>query len=143
MCIRDRLFPFTLSTHFPDEALTIVKWDPKHVISAVYWEGDKQQYQVKRFLVEQSKDPVQFITDHADSKLVIHSLVSHPSITVRYDKRSNDRPEEVVDLEDFISVKGYKALGNRLTQYKVKELELMDPIFTPMTPDLELSLIHI
>ncbi|MBK9535549.1 MAG: DNA gyrase/topoisomerase IV subunit A [Flavobacteriales bacterium] len=132
-----QLFPFTLSTHFPDAALTIVKWNPKVVVSAVYWEGEKQQYQVKRFMVEQSKEPVHFITDHADSKLAIHSLVPHPNITVRFDKRSNDRPDEVVDLEDFITVKGYKALGNRLTQYKVKDLELMDPVFTPMTPDLE------
>lgn len=132
-----QLFPFTLSTHFPDEAMTIVKWDPKAVVSAVYWEGEKQQYQVKRFLVEPSKDPITFITDHADSKLAIHSLVSHPRITVSYDKRSNDRPDEEVDLEDFISVKGYKALGNRLTQYKVKDLQMIDPVYTPMTPDLE------
>jgi topoisomerase-4 subunit A len=70
-----QLFPFALSTHFPDETRTVVKWDPKDTISAVYWEGEKQQYQVKRFLIETAKDPVPFITEHPDSKLVLHSLV--------------------------------------------------------------------
>ena len=55
-----QLLPFALSTHFPDEAVTVVKWNPKAVITAVYWEGDKQQYNVKRFNPESAKDPVQF-----------------------------------------------------------------------------------
>lgn len=132
-----QLFPFVLSTHFPDDALTVVKWDPRTVLSVVYWEGDKQQYHVKRFNVEAAKDAVPFITEHPDSKLAIHSLMDHPRIKVSFDKRSNDRPDEEVDLAAFISVKGQKALGNRLTPFKVKDLELLDPVFVAMTPDLE------
>ena len=132
-----QLLPFALSTHFPDEAVTVVKWDPKAVISAVYWEGEKQVYQVKRFQVEPAKDPVQFISDHPDSKLAIHTLVGHPRLKVAFDKRSADRPDEEVDLEAFIAVKGVKALGNRLTTFKVKDLELLDPVYIPMTPELE------
>ena len=134
-----QLFPFLLSTHFPDDVLTVVKWDPKAVVSAVYWEGEKEQYQVKRFEVEPSKEPVSFITDHPNSKLALHSLVPQPRINVSFDKRSTDRPDERVDIESFISVKGVKALGNRLTPAKVKELTLLDPVFIPMTPDLEES----
>ncbi|MCB0763194.1 MAG: DNA gyrase/topoisomerase IV subunit A [Flavobacteriales bacterium] len=132
-----QLFPFVITTHFPDNAITVVKWDPKGVICAVYWEGDKQQYQVKRFHAESGKDAVQFITDHPESRLVVHSLVGHPKVKVSFDKRSNDRADEEVDLEDFISVKGVKALGNRLTPFKVKDIELLDQVFIPMTPELE------
>jgi topoisomerase-4 subunit A len=132
-----QLFPFVLSTHFPDDALTVVKWDPKTAISAVYWEGEKQQYQVKRFLAEPAKDAVLFITEHPDSKLVVHSLVPHARVKMSFDKRSNPRDDEEVDLEEFISVKGVKALGNRLTPFKVKDLDLLDPVFVPMTPELE------
>ena len=134
-----QVFPFALSTHFPDNAVTVLKWDPKAAISAVYWEGEKQQYHVKRFVVEPAKDAVSFITEHPDSKLVLHSLVSHPRLKMSFDKRSNDRPEEELDLESFIAVKGVKALGNRLTPFKVKDLELLDPVFIPMTPELEES----
>jgi topoisomerase-4 subunit A len=70
-----QLLPFALSTHFPDDAITVVKWDPKAVVSAVYWEGEKQQFQVKRFQVEAAKDPVRFITEHPDSKLTVAQLV--------------------------------------------------------------------
>ncbi|MEZ4788500.1 MAG: DNA gyrase/topoisomerase IV subunit A [Flavobacteriales bacterium] len=132
-----QLYPFALSTHFPDDAATVVKWDPAMTVSAVYWEGEKEQYQVKRFTIEAAKDPVSFITDNPNSKLTLHSLLPHPRVRIAYDKRSSDRPDEEIDLEDFIAVKGVKALGNRLTTHKVKDLTLLDEVFTPMTPELE------
>ncbi|MBK7481766.1 MAG: DNA gyrase/topoisomerase IV subunit A [Flavobacteriales bacterium] len=132
-----QLLPFALSTHFPDDAITVVKWDPKAVVSAVYWEGEKQVFQVKRFQVEAAKDPVRFITDHPDSKLTLHSLLDHAKVHIVYDKRSSDRPDEEIDLAEFIAVKGVKAIGNRLTQHKVKDLQLLNGVFIPMTPELE------
>ncbi|HPF66678.1 MAG: DNA gyrase/topoisomerase IV subunit A [Flavobacteriales bacterium] len=131
------LLPFALSTHFPDEAVTVVKWDPETVMNVVYWEGEKQQYQVKRFTVDAAKDPVRFITEHPDSRMVVHSLEADPRIRVSYDKRSTDRDDEEVALGSFIAVKGVKALGNRLTPAKVKDIELLDPVFTPITPEQE------
>ncbi|MCW5897854.1 MAG: DNA gyrase/topoisomerase IV subunit A [Flavobacteriales bacterium] len=132
-----QLFPFVLTTHFPDDTITVVKWNPKEVVTAVYWEGEKQQFNVKRFLVEPARDPVGFITDHPDSKLTVHSLMPEPVLHVAYDKRSTSREDEEVDLAAFIGVKGVKALGNRLTPHKVKELTLSTPVFIPMTPELE------
>jgi len=132
-----QLFPFVLSTHFPDNARTVVKWNPKDVLSVVYWEGEKQQMNVKRFEVETARDPVTFITEHPESKMVIHSLVPDPVLHVAYDKRSTSREDEDVKLRDLISVKGVKALGNRLTPHKVKDLTLNTPVFIPMTPELE------
>lgn len=131
------LYPFVLSTHFPDDAITVVKWNPKDVVTAVYWEGEKQQFYVKRFEVEPARDPLSFITEHPDSRLVVHSLVPEPIVHVAYDKRSTSREDEDVDLRDFIAVKGLKALGNRLTPHKVKEITLTTPVFVPMTPELE------
>jgi len=132
-----QLFPFALGTHFPDEAITLVKWDPEVPITAVYWEGEKQQYNVKRFLVESARDPVQFITEHPDSKLALHTLVPETGLHIAFDKRSNDREDEEIALSEFIAVKGVKALGNRLTPYKVKDLKLTGEVFTVMTPELE------
>ena len=132
-----QLFPFVLSTHFPDDAVTVVKWNPKEIVTAVYWEGEKQQYNVKRFEVEPSRDPVSFITDHPESKLVAHSLLPQVEMHIAYDKRSTSRPDEDVDLVAFIGVKGVKALGNRLTPHKVKELTLNSGVFVTMTPELE------
>jgi topoisomerase-4 subunit A len=132
-----QLFPFAMGTHFPDEALTIVKWDPELPITAVYWEGEKQQYNVKRFLPEAARDPVLFISEHPDSKLVLHTLVPETGLHIAFDKRSNDRPDEDIVLSEFIAVKGVKAIGNRLTPYKVKDLKLNGEVFIVMTPELE------
>ena len=33
-----------------------------------------------------------------------------------------------MNIDKFISVKGFKAIGNRLTNGKVKEINLLDPI---------------
>ena len=135
---RYQLFPFVLSTHFPDDVLTVVKWNPKEVITAVYWEGEKEQYNVKRFQIEEpSRDPVCFITEHPNSRLTLHSLMPEVSMHLAYDKRSTSKEDEDIALHEFITVKGVKALGNRLTPHKVKELTLNGPVFTPMTPELE------
>jgi topoisomerase IV subunit A len=132
-----QLFPFVLSTHFPDDVKTVVKWNPKDVVTAVYWEGEKEQFNVKRFEIEPSRDPVLFITEHPNSKLTLHSLVAEPMLHIQFDKRSTNKEDEDVLLAAFISVKGVKALGNRLTPHKVKELTLTTPVFIPMTPELE------
>ncbi|MBL0128881.1 MAG: DNA gyrase/topoisomerase IV subunit A [Flavobacteriales bacterium] len=132
-----QLFPFILSTHFPDDVRTVVKWNPKDILTAVYWEGEKQQFNVKRFEVEPSRDPVIFITEHAESKLFVHSLVKEPELHIAYDKRSTTREDEDIDLAGFIGVKGVKALGNRLTPHKVKEFTLNSAVFIPLTPEME------
>lgn len=132
-----QLFSFVLGTHFPDDALTVVKWNPKDIVTAVYWEGEKQQHMVKRFQVEPARDAVSFITEHPDSKLVLHSLMPEPELHIAYDKRSTSRADEDIDLAGFIGVKGVKALGNRLTPHKVKDLTLKGPVFVPLTPEAE------
>jgi topoisomerase-4 subunit A len=50
-----------------------------------------------------------------------------PKVILQFDKRSNDREDEEIDLVEFISVKGVTAMGNRLTPYKVKALERIEP----------------
>ena len=133
-----QFFPFVLSTHFPDDTLTVVKWNPKDVVSVVYWDGEKQQHNIKRFVIEEaSRDPVRFITEHAESRLVVHSLVPDAAIHVAYDKRSVNKEDEDVSLARAIGVKGVKAIGNRLTPHKVKEITLTTPVFIPMTPEIE------
>jgi len=135
---RVQFFPFALGTHFPDDAATVVKWDPAMVVCAVYWDAEKEQHNVKRFaLDEPARDPVPFITEHAKSRLVLHSLVPRPRVRISFDQRSTARKDEAIDLSRFIEVKGIKALGNRLTPHKVKEITLLDPVFEPNTEEAE------
>lgn len=121
-----KLTTFDLSTHFGADMVVIEKWQPEKPVSVVYYDGEKEQYNVKRFLIEKTDKITPFITEHEDSRLEIVSVAHSPSILIQYDKRSVDREDEEVNLRDFIAVKGMGAMGNRLTQLKVKSIELLE-----------------
>lgn len=136
-----RLYPFDLNIHFADDMIHIEKWNPDKPMSVIYWDGDKEYYYVKRFLLEDSDKPVVFISEHPKSHLEIASTDWKPVINLQFDGRVNKRDNEEVVLEEFIAVKGMKALGNRLTTYKVKSIDVLDSIpFEPEpTPEPEVK----
>jgi topoisomerase-4 subunit A len=118
-----------LSMHFEETTTHIEKWIPNKPISAVYFDGEKEQWMVKRFLAEPSKGWVRFITEHPKSKLVLATTLNYPKIFVRFNKKfkqAQNKMDEMVDLREFISVKGYKAIGNRLTQLPVLNVDLLE-----------------
>ncbi len=126
---------FDLSTHFDEELVVIEKYRPDMVITAVYWEGEKQQYNVKRFHPELSQKPVIFITEHGLSVLDYATTHPHPKINLQFNRRSNDRQDELIDLTEFISVKGMAAMGNRLTTFKLKSMDRIEPEIEPLPAD--------
>ncbi|NNE54542.1 MAG: DNA gyrase/topoisomerase IV subunit A, partial [Flavobacteriales bacterium] len=125
-----KLIGFDLSTHFEDTMIHLEKWLPEKPLSCVYYDGDKENWFVKRFLVEQSTKKVNFITDHENSRLGVVSTLFHPVANVRFNKKfkhTRDKEDEQIELNDFISVKGIKALGNKLSQLPVTEVNIVEP----------------
>jgi topoisomerase-4 subunit A len=118
---------FDLSTHFDEELIVIEKLKSDKPVTAVYWEGEKKQYNVKRFVAEPAQKPVSFITEHEGSYLEFATIHPFPKVVLQFDKRTNDREDEEIDLTEFISVKGIAAMGNRLTSYKVKSIDRVEP----------------
>ena len=119
-----------LTTHFDSDMIVLEKWIPKKPISVIYYDGEKERYYVKRFLIEQEGKEESFISSHPDSQLEIVSTDWRPMADVEFTKeRGKDRkPNMQVDLEQFISVKGINALGNQLTREKINQINLMDPL---------------
>lgn len=128
-----QLLGFDLSTHFPSDMVVLEKFNPKKPMSAIYWDASKEKYYVKRFLVEQSDKKVGFISESEGSYLELISTDFIPRIELEFVKERNkdQRPNEEINLEEFIAVKGLKAQGNTLTTYKVKSINLLDPIEPP------------
>src|SRR5690554_2160651 len=118
---------FDLSICFDDDMIHIEKWQPLKPLNVVYYDGEKEQYNVKRFLLEKTDKVVSFISDHEESKLIIASVLHAPVVNIQYDKRSNDREDEEVVLRDFLALKGVGAMGNRVTSLKVKTITLLEP----------------
>ena len=123
-----KLLPYALSSRFEEDLVHICKLDPEKPMTVIYYDGEKELYYVKRFLVESSSKPVLFINEHEKSFMEMFTLQPQPRIKIEFDKRSGDRPDEEIGLEEFISVKGLKAQGNRLTTHKVKNIELLEPL---------------
>ena len=119
---------YDLATRFePEKTLAVEKFNPKKAISAVYVDGESKQYMVKRFLLETSTVDKEFgfISESIGSRLVCVSTADSPEIELELIKgKSKSKTKEVVSLEDIVDVKGWKALGNRLTQYKVVKVHL-------------------
>ncbi len=119
-----------LTTRFDEEMLVLEKWVPKKPISVIYWEPEKERFYVKRFLIENPDKEERFISDHENAYLEVISTDYYPQAELVFVKPRNkpQKPNETVNLEEFISVKGIKALGNQLTSEKVKDINLLDPL---------------
>ncbi|MFH7002548.1 DNA gyrase/topoisomerase IV subunit A [Flavobacterium bizetiae] len=118
-----------LSTHFEEDMIVLEKFNPKKPISAIYYDGEKERYYLKRFLVENEGKEESFITDHPNSQLEIVSTDYRPVAQLIFAKVKGVQKEDLhIDVEDFIAVKGFKALGNQLTTDKLKQVNLLDPL---------------
>ncbi|RKR12899.1 topoisomerase-4 subunit A [Maribacter vaceletii] len=120
----------TLTSHFEDDMIVLEKWIPKKPLSAVYWDGDKERLAVKRFLIEQENREDLIITEHPKSYLELISTDWRPMVELEFVKpRGKDpKPNVTINLEEFISIKGIKALGNQLTSDKVKNVNSLEAL---------------
>jgi len=118
-----------LSTHFDEDMIVLEKWNPKKPISAIYYDGEKERYFLKRFLVENEGKEESFITDHPNSQLEIVSTDYRPVAQLVFAKVKGVQKDDLhIDVEDFIAVKGFKALGNQLTTDKLRQVNLLEPL---------------
>ena len=118
-----------ITTHFDEDMVVLEKWIPNKPISAIYYDGEKERYYVKRFLVESEGKEEVFITEHPNSQLEIVATDYRPVAELVFTKvKGVQKENQVVDLEAFIAVKGFKALGNQLTTDKLKQVNLLEPL---------------
>ena len=115
-----------LAMHFDDDMIVLEKWNSKKPISAIYFDGEKDRYYIKRFLVELTDKEEIFISNHPKSQLEIVSTDYRPIAEIQYSKRSLQNQE--INLEEFIAVKGIKAQGNQLTTEKIKQVNLLESL---------------
>jgi len=126
-----KLTDFSLTHRFEDDLIHIEKFHPDRPLAVVYYDGEKELHFVKRFFVEQSSKKVLFISEHEESKLDVVSTAMNPRIKVVYNKllkATKNLPDKEEVLNDFIDVKGLKAMGNQLTKLKIKDVELLPEI---------------
>ncbi len=118
-----------VNMHFPDNMVSLEKWIPEKPISAVYYNGIKERYFVKRFLAGQQNNDQKFIPDGSKIQLEMISTDWKPVIELSFSKTAKaSRENEIKSIEDLISIKGIKAIGNQLSSFKIKNIDQLDPI---------------
>jgi topoisomerase-4 subunit A len=120
---------FDLTNRYdPEKTLHLEKFNSKKIISAVYVDGESKQYMVKRFNIETSTMDKEFgfISEGIGSRLVVASTAESPEVEIEVQK-AKDKPKkiETVSLDEIVDVMGWKALGNRLSEYKITKVNLV------------------
>ncbi len=120
----------------PNKVNIIHRLDEQLIVSAIHYEGSSKNYFVKRFQIETStlNKKFLFISETAGSKLVAVSIHPQPIAAIEYTKGKNkERISENIPLTDLIDVKGWKALGNKVSPHNVKKVKIEEPeITSPM-----------
>ena len=124
-----KLVTFDLMNRFDDEYLILQKWNPEQPVTAIYFDGDKQIYFIKRFLLENTTNVQHFMPSEHPKSFIEQVIVSNNAtaeIIFAKDKGKEKDPE-TISIDDFIAVKGIKAIGNQLTKNKVKTINITIP----------------
>jgi topoisomerase-4 subunit A len=122
-----RIVTSDLLLHFNEVPFYLERWDQKRALSAVYFDGIKERFMVKRFELEPRGDGWEcFITEHAKSALHVLTAADRSTVAIRFSKvKGKERDDEQLVLEEFIAVKGWKALGNMLHAGPVLHVHLV------------------
>ncbi len=90
------------------------------IVNALYYDGERKWTMGKRFNIETSttNQRFQFITEHAQSKLA-YAVVGKDPIVKYSIKTKEGKEDKEVDMADFIDVKGWKSMGNKLEEGKI------------------------
>jgi topoisomerase-4 subunit A len=122
---------FDLSNHFPTDLLLIEKFDNNKVWSAALYDADQKYAYLKRFTFEASDKPLNFVGDNPDSKLFILTDTVYPRMKAVFGGNDDFRDPLEIDVDEFIAVKGYKAKGKRISNFKVQTVEELEPTRFP------------
>lgn len=117
----------TTNRYDAPNVVLIEKFNPDKVLSAIYFDGGSKTYYIKRFQIETTtlNKNFNFISDHKQSYLKLVSTEKQPQARVTLIKGKEEEVMEY-DLDMLIDIKGWKALGNKLSTYQVKDLSLIE-----------------
>lgn len=123
------LTSYELTNRFePEQLMLLEKFNPDKIISAIYYDGGSKSYFIKRFRIETTTvdKSFNFITEAKGSYLAVVSTEKQPQIELEFIKEGSKEKETILyDVDMLIDVKGWRAIGNKLSPHKVKGVKLL------------------
>jgi topoisomerase-4 subunit A len=128
---------FDLSNHFEDNILTIEKYEPEKVWTAVFFDADQGYRYLKRFQMEAINNRKQnFVSENPDSRLFLLTDEAYPRIEVVFGGKDGERDPLVIDVEEFIGVKSFKTKGKRISSFEIQTINELEPSRFSVKPEL-------
>ena len=123
---------FDVNNHYEDGIRIMEKFDPNKVWTAVLYDADQQNYPyIKRFCFESSSRKQNYLGDNRNSKLILLTDECYPRLEVVFGGHDSFRDPMIVEADEFIAVKGFKAKGKRLTTYTIDTINELEPTRQP------------
>ena len=128
-----KLMTYEISNHFEEDMVLIEKFDPDKIITVIFWEASIEKFYIKRFQMEDDNilnKRIDFIGDHPDNYMLAFSMDFLPQVKIGFDntKVKNPLDDEIINVEEFIGIKGEKAKGKRLTNKPTLLVEFIEPL---------------
>jgi topoisomerase-4 subunit A len=114
------LTDFELTNHYKlNEIKIIEKFIPEKFITVVHFDGRSRNYYVKRFYIETKTEGRRFafISEERGSKLILASTGDNLLLKFNYRTKRGEKKSRQENIVDFVEVKGWKAMGNKLGNY--------------------------
>ena len=132
------IMPVDLNNHYDDDLMIIEKFDPGKVWSAALYDASQQGYPyIKRFTLEANARRQNCLGDNKENQLIWFSETPFPRIQVMFGGNDNFREPLVIEVDEFIGVKSFKARGKRLTTFEIDEIIELEPTKLPPPPEIE------
>ena len=118
---------FDLSNHYEDNIQIIEKFDSNKVWTAALYDADQKYPYLKRFQLEAGSRKQNFLGENPKSRLLLLTDEMYPRIEVIFGGHDSFREAMVLDAEEFIGVKGFKAKGKRISTFEVETVNELEP----------------
>lgn len=118
---------FDLSNHYEDNIQIIEKFDSGKVWTAALYDADQKYPYLKRFQLEAGSRKQNFLGDNPKSRLLLLTDEAYPRIEVIFGGKDSFREPLILEAEEFIAVKGFKAKGKRIATFEVETINELEP----------------
>ena len=130
---------FDVNNHYEADIRIMEKFDAQKIWTAVLYDADQQNYPyIKRFCFELSTRKQNYLGENRGNRLILLTDEAYPRLEIVFGGHDDFREPLVIDVDEFIAVKGFKAKGKRLTTYTVETINELEPLRQadpqPLTP---------
>ena len=126
---------FDVSNHYENNVSIVEKFDGNKVWTAALYDADQQNYPyLKRFCFESTTRKQNYLGENKATQLILLTDEYYPRLEVIFGGHDSFRDPMVIEADEFIAVKGFKAKGKRITTYTVETINELEPTRFPDPP---------